>query len=93
MKFDTHLIANGLKNERYIITVYFPSQIKPTAVLIGNCTSGKYQEHVCTEFTRVISEMAAGEGHGISYIFYDKHAAADPKCSILRYVLYSNMGR
>ncbi|KAF6031944.1 fadD3 [Bugula neritina] len=71
--------ANYLYSPISKVMTMMIKKIKPTAVLIGNCTSGKYQEHVCTEFTKVISEMAAGEGHGISHIFYDKHAAADPQ--------------
>ncbi|KAF6034891.1 fadD [Bugula neritina] len=58
------------------------TRIKPNAVLVGNCTSGKRQELACAEFIKVIEDISKTHPHGIEHIIYDRKAANDPLCNI-----------
>jgi len=57
--------------------------VNPTAVLVGNSTSGNNQEHVFTEFCKVLEEFAAEGLPKISHILYDSRVEGDDNCQIL----------
>jgi len=57
--------------------------VNPTAVLVGNSTSGNNQEHVFTEFCKVLEELAAEGLPKISHILYDSRVEGDDNCQIL----------